>query len=589
MSNHQAQTLPIPSGTQQAKEQSRGLKGGSQRHVLQKIIFCMGGFILMALGNSVLNTAVFTAVATYAPYGREVAILFGAAGFVGFYLVTTRKPRWLSMSLFTILAGIGVILGTVLLEIAIPVQQIPLTLLGLVLVRLSSTWAVILLAVAVVQLPSKRHMLLCTVWGIAIGEIVRTLLVIDSLAWGIIVESICYIGVGVLLAKMATPVIAQLSCDEPPVDVEVVNPESFLPLGNAIYPCILVFNIVLGFALTLNEGAFNPTTLGITAMVITAIALWFSVGKSFDREDNLFSFCVLIAVAGFLIAPFTFFSGATTANTLLGIGARAFELLVWLAVLSVGRRNILALIPSFALMRATSSLGTTIGAVAGHTSTALVGEGSVYAMFITNAALFIFIVILWLCFRNFSFSRAIQGVACLSSESVSESVDLLPLKDDMEKLELRSGQPIGSAQKSGVRQPLKDVGDNDPHGSNSFDDPCCRNQPLDQRCESHANGSALRDTATAMSPCATEDSAFVSETVKQADQINERCEELGKLHHLTPREIEIFALLARGRNGSFIMEHFVISRNTAKSHIKHIYTKLGVHSQQELIDLVEKP
>ena len=62
---------------------------------------------------------------------------------------------------------------------------------------------------------------------------------------------------------------------------------------------------------------------------------------------------------------------------------------------------------------------------------------------------------------------------------------------------------------------------------------------------------------------------------------------MGAQHGLTERETEIFSMLARGRNGTFIMEHYVISRNTVKSHIKHIYAKLDVHSQQELIDLVE--
>lgn len=47
-------------------------------------------------------------------------------------------------------------------------------------------------------------------------------------------------------------------------------------------------------------------------------------------------------------------------------------------------------------------------------------------------------------------------------------------------------------------------------------------------------------------------------------------------------------MLARGRNGQYVMDHYVISRNTVKSHVKHIYAKLGVHSQQELIDLVER-
>lgn len=56
---------------------------------------------------------------------------------------------------------------------------------------------------------------------------------------------------------------------------------------------------------------------------------------------------------------------------------------------------------------------------------------------------------------------------------------------------------------------------------------------------------------------------------------------------LTEREREVFELLARGRNASYLQESLHISRNTAKTHIARIYAKLGVHSQQELIDLVE--
>ncbi len=32
----------------------------------------------------------------------------------------------------------------------------------------------------------------------------------------------------------------------------------------------------------------------------------------------------------------------------------------------------------------------------------------------------------------------------------------------------------------------------------------------------------------------------------------------------------------------------MVSRNTVKAHVKHIYAKLDIHSHQDLIDLVEK-
>lgn len=69
--------------------------------------------------------------------------------------------------------------------------------------------------------------------------------------------------------------------------------------------------------------------------------------------------------------------------------------------------------------------------------------------------------------------------------------------------------------------------------------------------------------------------------------LDSRIKTLAREGGLTPREQEIAFLLARGRNGSYIQERLVISRNTAKTHTRHIYQKLSVHSQQELIDLVE--
>ncbi len=56
---------------------------------------------------------------------------------------------------------------------------------------------------------------------------------------------------------------------------------------------------------------------------------------------------------------------------------------------------------------------------------------------------------------------------------------------------------------------------------------------------------------------------------------------------LTPRESDIFTLLANGRNRKYISAELTITEETVKSHISNIYRKLGVHTQQELLDKVE--
>lgn len=69
--------------------------------------------------------------------------------------------------------------------------------------------------------------------------------------------------------------------------------------------------------------------------------------------------------------------------------------------------------------------------------------------------------------------------------------------------------------------------------------------------------------------------------------LEDRCAALAAASGLTAREAEVFGYLARGRNVRFIEEELVVSYNTVKTHVSHIYGKLGVHSHQELIDLVE--
>lgn len=73
----------------------------------------------------------------------------------------------------------------------------------------------------------------------------------------------------------------------------------------------------------------------------------------------------------------------------------------------------------------------------------------------------------------------------------------------------------------------------------------------------------------------------------EEDAIQGKCAVIAERCGLTPREAEIVELLAHGRNGVRIQEMLVISRNTYKTHIRHIYDKLGVRDQQDIIDMVE--
>lgn len=79
----------------------------------------------------------------------------------------------------------------------------------------------------------------------------------------------------------------------------------------------------------------------------------------------------------------------------------------------------------------------------------------------------------------------------------------------------------------------------------------------------------------------------VTVNTTESDLFEARCAAVAKLYQLSPRETEIIALLAKGRNAAYIQEALVISPHTVKSHIYNIYRKLDIHSQQKLMDFVE--
>ena len=98
--------------------------------------------------------------------------------------------------------------------------------------------------------------------------------------------------------------------------------------------------------------------------------------------------------------------------------------------------------------------------------------------------------------------------------------------------------------------------------------------------EAQAAGSAAASNASSSA------AAPSSQNPQPVDFIGQRVALLAREHKLTPRETEVFGLLAHGRSIPYVRDALIISRDTAATHAKHIYAKLDVHSRQELIDLV---
>lgn len=450
--------------------------------------------VLMGVYGWVQNSVLFPRFAEFFPIGREIDTAVRALLYIGVAVLASKRPDLLDAKAVAAVSVVATASSTALLYAAVVLQSAAMATAGILFFELGHIWSVVFYGLAICLLPTSRHTALAVAFGIAASDLIEQLIGILPLEPGMAAMAALPLAALALSWVPASEFMTRMQHASAPSDLEISHPRAFLKPTNALFACILVFSIASGYALTLNEVGNAPNTSPIEWAVLFAVAVTISLVRKPGGEDALFSFSVLLVIAGFLAAPFTFEDNTAAANALLRIGRNCFDILLWMTVAAIGKQNPFALLIALGLANATRALGTIVGAVAGHAVNDMVSLGGPEAQAITACALFVFVAFLWLGFRGFSFERTINAV---ESTSVSTRED--------------------SAEES-------------------FD---------------------------------------------------EKCAAIGRAYGLTERETEIFLCMARGRNVGFIQEHFVISRNTVKTHVKRIYKKLDVHSQQELIDLAE--
>lgn len=123
---------------------------------------------------------------------------------------------------------------------------------------------------------------------------------------------------------------------------------------------------------------------------------------------------------------------------------------------------------------------------------------------------------------------------------------------------------------------------------------------VDAMQDDASDASAASDTASSASNAPSparqamdfSRSIFAEEAVAPAPaargRFRQRCEIVANTYLLSRRESEVMYYLARGYKSSHIQQQLYISEGTAKTHIRHIYRKLNIHSQQDLIHLIDE-
>lgn len=549
------------------------------------MLACAFAYAVLKLVGSITNGYLYPLVATTDGWIREISTLVIAATFLATTAVAYRKPQIVRAPALVALACVFTLAAIAFVGAGLSAHNVALLSLGIFCRSIGRALTLCLFALCLVQLESGKQVS----FAIALGLFIFSVLDLFRGAIGTPLNAILLLGavqiiVAVWAMKPASRVLDITSAGDSVDDLKLADPTAFLPVFHGVFVCILLFSAASGFALTFNEVASAPPTLLANTPLLALLLLFLLLSWGNKREDVLFTLSVLIVMAGFLTTPLSFNETfANTSSTLLRFGEQCFDVLAWTVIAAIGRRNVYGCLVSAGVMQMMSSIGTLIGAVSGHITNDFVHTDFFMATGFALTMVFAFFAFLWCGFRSFSFTDAIESVTTVSHPSSDEQ-----------------GESDADAGKTAMAMP-----------SASGEEPAVRGQDASPALSADGTataGNAFAANAAAAGNVPASDGASAMDAVRAAgtapfengpapeagaaapepNQLHENCARLGDEFGLTAREREVFVLLAHGRNGRYIMDHLVISRNTAKSHIKHIYSKLGVHSHQELIDLATR-
>ena len=578
------------------------------------MLACAFAYAAIKLVGSMTNGYLYPLVASVDGWIREMSTLVVATTFLTITAIAYRKPRIVRAPVLAALACAFTLAAVACVAAGLSAHSITLLSLGIFCRSAGRALTLCLFVLCLFQLESGKQVS----FAIALGLFIFSVLDLFRGAVGTPLNAILLLGavqiiVAAWAAKPASRVLDITSAGDSVDDLKLTDPTAFLPLFHGVFVCILLFSAASGFALTFNEVASAPPTLLANTPLLALLLLFLLLNWGKKREDVLFTLSVLIVMAGFLTTPLSFNGTfANTSGTLLRFGEQCFDVLAWTVIAAIGRRNVYGYLVSAGAMQMMSSIGTLIGAVSGHITNDFVHTDFFVATGFALTMVFAFFAFLWCGFRTFSFTDAIESITAVSHPSSGEQDEpaggSLVGREKMPADAMTTGDvaafaasiAAGSkAERADCHEPGQSICKESPvqgHGCGAYAESgaamgrVAGTTPNTSGETSAAYGQGEKRTATANGDTAgkgleTEPAPEALVAAPASDQLDENCARLSDQFGLTTREREVFGLLAHGRNGRYIMDHLVISRNTAKSHIKHIYSKLGVHSHQELIDL----
>ncbi len=492
---------------------------------------------LELLSSFIVNTMLFPNVALVMPVAREISTYSGAAFSIAVAVAAYVRPSLMREGVWSAACLASTVGAAILLYLGVLTNNTTLLLLGAPFGGLGSAWLAVLIGVGLANLGAARAMLAVPA-GFVLEYAFRCGLMALGLPSSMGLATIAFVAALVasylFIRHDARAILESVHDSTAPNVLNITSPSSYVSFSSLAFVSILLFNIACGFAL---GGASSASSVAgaLISFIPVTIALVVVVVRGSISTDALYRGSMLLVFAGLLTTPLLLFGGLLTTPPLLFGGADPFNMQAHGTLLSAGSDLFNVLMYCFiAAVGARNKLGAvSVSASFLATQWLGIGIGAPVAQFVNEISTSNATVAAWITMA-ITFAFVAYNYVGMRNYSFAETIEGITPAHTESLMKNASGEEA-AAQLAEEAEPAEDL----------------------QR--------------------KSDDTAF--ETA---------CAAVAEKHRLTARETEVFELLARGRTSPVIQEKLVLSHNTVKTHVRHIYAKLDVHSQQELISMVEE-
>ena len=492
---------------------------------------------LELLSSFIVNTMLFPNVALVMPVAREISTYSGAAFSIAVAVAAYVRPSLMREGVWSVACLASTVGAAILLYLGVLTNNTTLLLLGAPFGGLGSAWLAVLIGVGLANLGAARAMFAVPA-GFVLEYAFRCGLMALGLPSSMGLATIAFVAALVasylFIRHDARAILESVHDSTAPNVLNITSPSSYVSFSSLAFVSILLFNIACGFAL---GGASSASSVAgaLISFIPVTIALVVVVARGSISTDALYRWSMLLVFAGLLTTPLLLFGGLLTTPLLLFGGADPFNMQAHGTLLSAGSDLFNVLMYCFiAAVGARNKLGAvSVSASFLATQWLGIGIGAPVAQFVNEISTNNATVAAWITMA-ITFAFVAYNYVGMRNYSFAETIEGITPAHTESLMKNASGEEA-AAQLAEEAEPA---------------------EGLQQK---------------------SDDTAF--ETA---------CAAVAEKHRLTARETEVFELLARGRTSPVIQEKLVLSHNTVKTHVRHIYAKLDVHSQQELINMVEE-